>query len=444
MTKAGIVRPLIGLVSLSVALYSLASASDVFAQGGIPDPDGFSRYWAGSCIEATHRSDDFYWRARQDSFKYTARSDTALEGARQFARLCLDEIDTSSLDARDYLPLAGLYFLLDDDESARKILDRRLALPDVQSAEPRSWLLARIVNLALGASPARATIARSYIAQFDSLDRQSAGSNMILAYSALLGYYRGVWDEPNMTGIAERMISIGKELTNQDREVYGVVLFSAYRTLAEIAGAKTGDSILPKAVLSRAAREIGRLRDVERSLRYALTIFRAYGTRAEEIDADYWGRKSVEGPLPSPGKVTVVAFNLSRQTVPVFRRIQENFSDRVDVVAVTSTRGYFRSVGPLSPEREVELLSRHFIEELGFSGNWAIDETEFMRFPDGRREPQETANEAAYRARFGARVIIVDGEGVIRRILTSWDRFSENRIEEAILQWSSAREIEEE
>ena len=140
-----------------------------------------------------------------------------------------------------------------------------------------------------------------------------------------------------------------------------------------------------------------------------------------------------------------MVFRLSRQAVPFLRRLQESYADRVDLVAVTSTVGYFRGNGPLDPEKEVEMLRSYFLDDLGFTGDIAVTETQFTRFPDGRRDPEETPNEAAYRARFGASVIVVDGDGVIRRILTSWGKSSENRLEEAILQWSRAggSEVEE-
>ncbi len=416
----------------------LAVPGQLQAQGGVPDPDGFTYYWPGACTQAISRSGAFYWRARQDTAQYSHTTDTMLAPAVQIAKQCVTKFAGADLVARDYVPLARVHLAAGDDAAAKEVIARRLTLPDVQTPGPRAWELSHVVQAYLGASPGRLDAAKEYLAQLDALAGPDAAVGKVRAYFSLASYYRRVGDVSNMTGAAERLIAVGKDLNEHDREEFGLTLFAGYRYLAEAAGARTGDSVAPKAVLTRAAADVGRLMGVQNSLRGSMSVFGAYGAKAQRIVADAWVNSSADAVYPAAGKFTLIAFRPYRGNIPALRRISERHKANLNFVSIIGTIGYFRDLGPLTPDVEAKYVEEYYRKDLNVSTPVVLNTTVFNRIPDGRRVAEATPNETAYRARSGAGYILVDPQGIIRQIWTGpWDRAYENRIEEAIKRLST-------
>ncbi len=178
--------------------------------------------------------------------------------------------------------------------------------------------------------------------------------------------------------------------------------------------------------------DIGRLQGIEPLIRNYTSMFGLVGAKAARIVADRWIAPSGDTIQPAPGKYTLIVFRPHRGNIPALRRLAEQHRDQLNVVGVSGTIGFFRDLGPLTPELEVEELQKYYTKDLKVSMPIAVNFTEWEKLPDGRRNPQPTPNESAYRARTGATVMLIDPRGVIKQIWVSWDKSYEGRIETAL------------
>jgi hypothetical protein len=422
-------------VALSLAVTTAPHA--LSAQGGVPQPDGFQFYWPGSCVQAVNRSDAFYWRARQDSLRYDPATDTMLTVSADLARECLAKFKSAtSLEPRDYVPLAQVYLAVNDDKAAIETISRRLALPDVQASGPKAWVLADVVSALLNASPARVEATKPYFTLLDALTGAEAAVGKVRAYRSLAVYYWRTGDVPKMIAAAKRLIEVGKGLNAHDRNEFVSYLFLGYRYLAEAEAARTGDSSAARVFMTQAREDIGKLGSIEQSIRNFTSLLGLYGAKAERITADSWISTESDPVLPASGKFTLIVFRPTRASIPALRRLGTKYQSILNVVGIVGTVGYFKDLGPLTPELEAQELRKYYQDDLQFPGTIAINNTVFERIPDGRRVAQPTPNERAYRARSGAVVILVNPEGVIKRVWGVWDKSYEIRIEEALQQLS--------
>jgi hypothetical protein len=291
----------------------------------------------------------------------------------------------------------------------------------------------------LAASPARVDAAKRYLTQLDALSGAEAAVGKVRAYRSLAIYYWRSGDTQKMVGASERLIAVGKELNDHDRNEYGSYMFLGYRYLAEAEAARTGDSVAPKAVMTRAAADIGKLMGIDQMLRNYTSLFGLYGAKAQRIVADSWITTSADTVLPVAGKFNLVVFRMHRGNIPAVRRLGTQYAGKLKVVGVMGTIGYFRDLGPLTPQLETQELRKYFLEDLKIPGAVAVNNTVFNKMPDGRRQADPTPNERAYRSRTGATVMLVDPQGIIRRVWVSWDKSYEVRIDEAIQRLSSGR-----
>ena len=132
-----------------------------------------------------------------------------------------------------------------------------------------------------------------------------------------------------------------------------------------------------------------------------------------------------------------MVFLADRNDVPAFRRLAQSFTDRLQIVYVQGSYGYFRAAGPLSFAEEIEEIRKYYLQELRFPGSIAISEADFFTIPDGRRIRRPTVNERAYHIGTGTTVIYVDDEGIIRRIWRGWQPVYELEIERAARRWGT-------
>lgn len=414
--------------------FGIGTSTPLVAQGGVPQPDGFAFYWPGSCVQAIQRSNAFYWRARQDSARYNPATDTMLTVSADIARECVAKFKDATLTPRDYVPLAQVYLAVNDDAAAAATISRRLALPDVKASGPKAWVLADIVSAYLGASPARLAAIKPHFTLLDALSGAEAAVGKVRAYRSLAIYYWRTGETEKMVSAAERLIAAGKGLNGHDRNEYASYLFLGYRYLAEAEATRTGDSVAPRAIMARATADIGKLMNVNRLIENYTTIFGLYGSKAQRITADNWITAGADTVFPVAGKFNLIVFRPHRGNIPAIRRLGTKYHDKLNVIGILGTVGYFKDLGPLTPQLEAQELRKYYIDELKIPGALALNTTIFDKMPDGRRAPQATANEKAYRARAGATVMLVDPQGIIKRVWVSWDKSYEIRIEEALLQ----------
>jgi hypothetical protein len=231
-----------------------------------------------------------------------------------------------------------------------------------------------------------------------------------------------------MRAASEEVIKAGKRLNEHDRQEFSYALLSAYRNLAEAEADRTGDAVAPRAVLTRAAADIGKLPRMAGAIAAYDTTYSRYGTKGPAVVADLWVGAPGDTVHPRPGKLTLLNFQPSRWTVPATRRLSRAVGDSLDVALVYGTVGYFRGLGPLTMAAEVPEVRKLFFDELKITSSLAITETKYHRLPDSRRVPDPNANDRAYRTSQGASIVVLDRQGVIRRIWQYWSNAYEPRI----------------
>jgi hypothetical protein len=424
-------RTRVAVAAVIGALAIVVAARDAPGQSSAPpEPDGYTHYWPGACVQAMSRSANFYWRAREDTAEYTLARDTLLDDVRRVARDCATRFGPSAatLTGHDLLPLAQVLLAAGDDAGAKQAVERRLAEAELKSTAPRAWTLAQIVDTHLDARPARVDAARGYLAQLDALKGADAAPGQVSAWYGLAGYYEHVADDAKMRAASEETIKAGKKLNEHDRSEFSYTLLSAYHLLAQAEADRTGEAAAPRAVLVRATADIGKLRGMAEAIASYDTTYSRYGTKGAGVVADLWIGTPGDTVHPMLGKLTVLNFGPSRWTVPAMRRLSREVGDSLDVALIYGTVGYFRGLGPLTMGAEVPQARKHFIDELKVTSSLAITETKYHHLPDGRRVSDPNANDRAYRTWLGGSVVVLDRQGIIRRIWGYWTNAHEPRI----------------
>lgn len=395
-----------------------------------PQPDGYSKYWPGACVQAMARSRNFYWRAREDTAEYTIARDTLLDDVRRVARDCATRFapTIASLSGHDLIPLAQVLLGAGDDAGAKAAVERRLAEPDLKPVGARAWTLAQIVNVYLDVLPVRIDAARSYLDQLAALKGADAAPGQLRGWLGLADYYEHIADDSSMRAASESAIKAAKKLNEHDRTEFAGSVLSAYRNLAEAEADRTGDAAAPLAIIARAKADIGKLPRMDAAIAAYDTLYSRYGKPAPAVFGDLWIGAPGDTLYPRPGRLTMLNFRPSRYTVPATRRLSRRLGDSLDVALIYGTVGYFRGLGPLTMATEVPEVRKYFFDEIKIDKSLAITETKYHRLPDGRRVSDPNANDKSYRTRQGASFVVVDREGKIRRIWQYWTNSFEPRI----------------
>lgn len=415
----------VGALAISLA------AGEAQGQGSAPpEPDGYTHYWPGACVQAMSRSRNFYWRAREDTAEYTIARDTLLDDVRRVARDCATRFgpSASTLTGHDLVPLAQVLLAAGDEAGAKRAVDRRLAETGLKATGPRAWTLAQVVDVFLDTRPARVETARAYLAQLDALKGAEAAPGQVRAWLSLAEHYEYVVDDANMRAASEQVIKAGKKLNEHDRKEFSYTVLSAYRNLAEAEADRTGDAVAPRAVLARATADIGKLPRMAGAISAYDTLYSRYGTKGPVVVGDLWIGAPGDTVHPQIGKLTVLNFRPSRWTVPATRRLSRAVGDSLDVAMVYGTMGYFRGLGPLTLGSEAPQVRKLFFDELKLNSSLAITETKYHRLPDGRRVADPNSNDKWYRTGQGTSIVVLDRQGVIRRIWQGWTNAYEPRV----------------
>jgi hypothetical protein len=255
--------------------------------------------------------------------------------------------------------------------------------------------------------------AERYVAQIDSLP-DSVPDVKLAAHERLLKQYEYLDVDEALRRHALAIIELGRRSGNVASRA------SAYLALARVAAdylhPDSALMILAAAETELRSESVGTLFKAFRN-RYALI-----GTPAPPITADHWLDASGSAlPIrPGDGKVTLIEFT-AHWCVPCqnsysdLRALAERFRDRpFGVVLVTSLYGYAVNRKSLTPEQEVTADREYFNREHALPFTVAISST--SKVSD------------QYRVGAMPQIAIVDKRGVIRQIVTGWDRGNLERI----------------
>lgn len=423
--------------ALVVALLATGVGTSHIAQA---QDSVYAFYTAGACVQAVERTMTLFWRTGPDTTQYTLARDTMLTVSAEAARRCAATFTIATTRPRDLLLLAELYLAAGKDSLAAAAVARRRDSEATAPAGTRAHTLAQIVSIYLAATPHRVAAARDYLDTLDALRAPGAAVWRLSAHVLMLRFARDfALDDGATVAQAEAVIGVGRQLTPHDREEFSWALLHSYVTLAQFA-ADSGGAVGAHTVLQRARRDIGALRDIVPQLDERDSLYALYGTRAATLQGVWFGTGSADGGnvamRPTPGVISFIVLTPSREIMPALRRLRREFGDALEITIVTQTVGYFEGRGPMTHANELEYLKRHYYTELNAPAALVVSDTRYTTLPDGRRVPQPTENQRAYKAQFHAGFVLVDRDGIVRMVES---RFSEARVATAIRRLMESR-----
>ncbi len=403
----------------------------------VRSPEFYRHYWPGSCVEAVRRTNDLYWRARPDTARFDLARDTMLTASTAVARECVSKFSVAQVKPEHLILLAQVYLALEDDSSAHVAIQRRLDTEVSKSVAIRARTFAEIIKTYLRVSPARLSDALATQRQLETLTSADAAVGKVVAYQTLAMYYLKIDDDSNAIAMSERLLAAGAQLSQHDRQEFASTLFGAYAAMAEIAGARTGTTEAAAPIIARARQDLGNLEPIAERLDALESTYQLYGDEGGRLTGDFWFQGAGDTtPVvrPTPGKISIISFQPVRSQIPAFRRLQERFGDSIELTFVLRTNGYFRDQGPLTPTEEAKILREYYIDELKLPGVLVISSASSQELPDGRLVKGKSENVLKYSGggKGNPGTLILDRQGVIRRIFSGWPPWTERELEQAV------------
>lgn len=389
-------------------------------------------------------------KARRDTLTYDALDTLPARVVTEVGK-CVASFDTEKAELFELSWLLHLDLLANRDDEARAIVERQLALAATPQAKAAT--IQRTVTRLLDAQPARLEMAQGYVARVDSMGAAVASYRMGLHLWQLSRY---------------AMKTLDTALLRSEREAYDAARAEAggpmagFNLLGVLMREKTSAILDPEPPDGRRYfRELAATEypSVPRE-RVELLIEQLYGRGNWQVAGDFWHSDGPTAPVyPVPGKVTLMVFVSSTcegkcaGAYAVLRRLEQRFGDKLDIVLMPRTMGYFRLHPPPTPAEEAELMRQYFLEDLKLADVLGVVNTHFVRYPDpdgryfarptpnyqhfGFKEKDGTDNEAPSGVTTGDMIGYLAGpDGVLRervQVGLQWER---------MLQFITARIIE--
>lgn len=424
------------VTAVTVVMMALAASEPAHAQSAPPTALAdltYPRYVSpAQCVEASKRLTFLYWRdKRQDTIRFTPASDSVPTPVRTALRACAARFTVKGVPTDQLLPLGELELVMGNDAEAQAAFDRLTASLGTASPDQRSWMLNLVVHAALEARPSRMTLAQRYLAQLDALGN-AAAFGRLSAHSVMANYLWIAGDAAGTIAQSNAAIAGGRAMSRNDQLDLFDSLLVAYGSKKPAVVVHDG----PKAALA--------LLDTASSVLVPLTAtgtqwgnqvkqgimqWMAYeqgnttplGTLGKPIHGDYWfGGTPDDTVFPKPGRVTFIIFlNVAFADFNMYamvQRLHDKYAARgVDLVYMAYTNGSFRNTVHPKPTNEVAQYKRWFVDYLHLPMTFAIEESQYGRLADGRRENTPMMNQKNYW--HGDDGILVGKDGKIRLIV---------------------------
>lgn len=415
---------------LSACLLPIAGNSQ-----SAPDPDGYRFYRSGACVAAVNRATSFYWRDRVDTARPSTTADTLLTSNSTVAKECISGFNIDTVPDRDLLLLAQLQMIAGNEEEAMKTIERKREANASASVSIRTRMLRDIHSVFINAKPVKLDLALQTLAELDAVPGSEAAVEKLSAHGAMLAYYINNNSYENVMLSGRAMIDSWKQLSQRDRIEFQNSAGGAYERMLEAEGSRAGHYDGVKALLQEALATFADYQWALGSMQFFDSYYRLYGTPGPRLTAEHWVGDPGDTIRPRQGKVTILSFYPWRGDIPPLRRLAEMFPDDLDVVIVYSTFGHFRFKGPLDIDTEVHEIAS-FMKEIGAPGVFAITPSNFHKMADGRLNAISSDNDMAYDADRGNKMVILDKNGIIRRVFRDrWQKWMEESVESTIRQY---------
>lgn len=325
------------------------------------------------------------------------------------ARRCSRHLTGERLPVVSRALFLKLLLIAGRDSAFEAAVERQLA--GAHSVAERSAVLGAAAQQSLSAQPARLALAESLAHRLDSLGPAAARARME-AYFHLSYLARRRRDSVLLARTAPRALaaaalfdSASPSLLIKTAMAAGKVELGTPRPL-DILRDSGPDAYVRFIRREYAAALVAQGLSRDSAAHIAETdAVRGAGAAARPLVGEYWyGRGDQTGPLPAPGRVSLVVFvdhRCGAKCYPgyaMLERLERRFADSLDIILVAQSFGYFRLRQPPPPAEEAEAMRHYFLEELRLPGVLNVSVTPFTQLPepDGRFIHGATPNDANY------------------------------------------------
>ncbi|MGH7583301.1 MAG: redoxin domain-containing protein, partial [Gemmatimonadales bacterium] len=350
---------------------------------------------------------------------------------------CASQFSIASTNGPGLIALSGLYTQLGRDSLAMAAVDKRLAEPGISTADSASALVTMISALT---RPDTVAILRAepYMARLDAMP-DAVVLQKIAAHARLNGEYRYLDVDSRIRQHSLAIIALAKHLKVAPSTARGPDVLNAfdaliaYTDLAEVYG-DVGQVDSALMVLDQAQRDHPEVTatDADEILAPERARYALVGKAAPPIAAGQW-LNSPEGTrvIDPGGKITVVEFTAHwcipcRNSYPAMADMAARFEAQgVQFVFATQFYGYFGQQRGLSPAAELAADREYFIAEHGIHFPVGIADQP-VQSPNAPYLPNP--NDAAYHVGGIPQTVVIDRNGIVRRIVTGWDTGNAERL----------------
>lgn len=350
--------------------------------------------------------------------------------SRRLAATCAARFDVATIATDQLESLASLYLFVHDTALARRATDRLLAAPGLTARQRGEACLAAMRAAIAAADPFAGPVpAAEDLARRTDAFPDSLADLTLAAHQLLLEQYEYGDVDDGIRAHARAVLDIVARLRREGVPPPAAarpVLVQAYLSLARAsADFLHPDSAL--AVLDEGAAALGPDSAAQRALAASRALYALVGTRAAPVVAQHWinAPDTLTAVPVGGGRVTLIQFTAHwcapcRNSYPGFKRIGTRFAGRAfEALLVTDLYGVFEGK-PVTPGEELAADRTYYAER------WAIPFR--VAIVTGPQTDGQTAVDEAYRVNGYPQVVVVDKRGVIRQIVSGWDRGNEDRL----------------
>lgn len=358
----------------------------------IPGYRDLSRYETpGMCLTAMERFERMTWRRGQaDTLPQGTSSDTLPTNVRTLGQSCLAKMTVQSVDSMDRYDYVRLALRVGDTALARKGVEYDLAHMPVTSPaaiRTRGFVLADVMQAAVESHPAQYAFAESLLPLVVNMGKD-AGEAVEAAYAMTI---QGTLTRYDTAAYTRLIVEHGKlDRWMMFRDSINILYFRHDPTLPTNVQ-RLSDQMMV-ALAPHGVDSLLWLGNIAAWVKHA----KITGTAAPTVNT--LRRYPADVATAVPGHVTLV-IGIPRigeghlePYLAQLRRLYERYhSQGLDIVLVGVTQGYAWDSPPLAAEDEAKLIGWYYREYLKLPFPVLVEETKFMRIPDGRRIPQKSA-----------------------------------------------------
>lgn len=336
------------------------------------------------------------------------------------------QFSIETLDGKDLAALARLFVEAKEPELARRAVTRSLEIaPGGNGGKADALVMAIEILLAPPYVQESIDQAEAYMVGLDAMGSEF-NPQKIAGHIRLGGYFRYADIDEKILLHERKVLALAARIGPAERITQGARLATSYTNIAEVLAGR-GEIAEALAILKVGLKELADVPNAARWIKPAQKRYSLIGQKAAPIEAPRWfnakeGTRSVE----LAGKVTLIQFTAHwcapcRKSYPAMLMYHEKFSkEGLQVIFVTQLYGFFEQRRPLNAEEEIAANRDYYLRQHGLPVKVAIT-------LEGDR-----LNDEHYVVGGIPQLVVIDRQGIIRRIMTGWDPTNEAKLGQLI------------